>query len=433
MIPLRSVLATAAAAALLGAAPAPALHFPKASPSFTDGTSFLTENEEDARLSGVQFFFAAGLDRQTAAQSGIAALTAASLERTPVDGVAVRDAIAARGGALQYTVDARETRFYLEARPDDLPAMIALFSRALAAPPFTPGTLSASRTELDARISDVEGEGISVGLEMFRRSYYGSGAGLPTLGTQASLAALGSGDVSAFFAANYRKAGFRASGVGRITPAISGAVRALAAGLGSGGSAAISLKVKPIPSNAPRIVARRDVGAPIVVVGFAAPEPASKDFGAMLILEGLLSSAFERSSATTLGQVERSVGAQYLYDGAPASLVVFVNGNRVDPSLALRELLLVSKTLAARPMGAASLRQFKTSAEGTFVTGNVTLVDRSYLLGTLAAQGLGSDPINAALAAVERTTALDVQRVAKKYLQRYIVALVLPRQSSEGT
>jgi len=114
-------------------------------------------------------------------------------------------------------------------------------------------------------------------------------------------------------------------------------------------------------------------------------------------------------------------------------LVVYVNGNRVDPSLALRELLLVSKTLGAQPIGATSLRKLKTSAEGTFVTDNVTLVDRSYLLGALAAGGLGSDPINAALAAIEHTTASDVQRVAKKYLQRYIVALVLPRQSSEGT
>jgi predicted Zn-dependent peptidase len=419
---------------LLGTAPAPPLHFPKATVLAADGAPFLlVENEDSARLAGVQLFFAAGLDRQTAAQSGIAALTADSLERTPVDGVAVRDAIAALGGMLQYTVDARETRFYLEARPDDLPALIGLFARALSAPAFTPATLSASLTELDARIDDVEGNALSVGVEMFRRSYYGSGAGSPTLGTRASLVGLNASDISGFFEANYRKAGFRASGVGRMTPAIADAVRALAVELRGGSVAPVSLKVNPIPANAPRIVARRDVGAPIVVVGFAAPAPASKDFGAMLILEALLSNAFERSSATTLGLVERSVGAQYLYDGAPASLIVYVNGNRVDPSLALRELLLVSKTLAARPMGVSSLRQFKTSAEGAFVTGNVTLLDRSYLLGTLAAQGLGSDPINAALAAIDRTTPSDVQRVAKKYLQRYIVALVLPRQGSEGT
>jgi predicted Zn-dependent peptidase len=60
----------------------------------------------------------------------------------------------------------------------------------------------------------------------------------------------------------------------------------------------------------------------------------------------------------------------------------------------------------------------------------VNLSDRSYLLGTLSSQGLGTDSINAALAALEGTTPADVQRVAKKYLQRYIVALVLPRPSA---
>jgi len=57
------------------------------------------------------------------------------------------------------------------------------------------------------------------------------------------------------------------------------------------------------------------------------------------------------------------------------------------------------------------------------------LADRSYLLGAFSSQGLGSDSINAALTALQNTTAADVRRVARNYLQRYIVALVLPRQS----
>ena len=41
--------------------------------------------------------------------------------------------------------------------------------------------------------------------------------------------------------------------------------------------------------------------------------------------------------------------------------------------------------------------------------------------------------MNAALDALEQTTPADVQRVAKAYLQRYIVALVLPRQLPAGS
>jgi len=199
--------------------------------------------------------------------------------------------------------------------------------------------------------------------------------------------------------------------------------------LPEGPVSAVVERAKTIPAEAPRIVAHRDVGAPWVVVGYAAPSPNSKDFGAMLLLESLLAGAFDRTSTTSLGLVEKSVGAFYLYDSTPASLVVYVNGSETDPSLALREVLVVSRSLSLKPLGPDALKHFKTAAEGEFLTDSVSLSDRSYLLGTFASQGLGTDSINAALAQLENTTAADVQRVAKKYLQRYIVALVLPRQS----
>jgi predicted Zn-dependent peptidase len=148
----------------------------------------------------------------------------------------------------------------------------------------------------------------------------------------------------------------------------------------------------------------------------------------MLVLQSLLSAAFERSSATSESFLERSVGAFYLYDSTPASLVVYVNGSQVDPSLALRELLLVSHSLSTRPLAATPLEHFKAIAEGQFLSDSVNLSDRSYLLGTFSSQGLGDDSINAALGSLQKTTGADVERVAKTYLQRYIVALVLPRQ-----
>jgi predicted Zn-dependent peptidase len=414
---------------LLGAAPP---QFPKAVASDLAPAKFISESDAGARVSAVTIFVTAGLDRQTAATSGVAALTAECVVRTPVDGVPVRDAIASRGGTLQYTVDGNSTHFYIEGRSERLPALVATFARALSSPDVSPATLTPARASLAARINESEGVALSVGIDMFRRSYYGGAAGLPALGTTASLASLASGDVASFYKENYRRGGMTASAVGLIAPALSEALRGLVAGLPAGAPAAIALKPRLIPENAPRIVARRDVAAPMVVVGFGAPAPASKDFGAMLILESLISNSFERTSATTLAFGERSVGAFYLYDGAPASLVIYVNGNRVDPTIAIRELFIVSRALELKPLGADALRHFKSVAEGTFLTESVSLSDRSYLLGTFSNQGLGSDALNAALASLEATTPADLQRVAKRYLQRYIIALVMPRSSPAG-
>jgi len=434
-----AALGLAAAFALAGAAPPQPVSSPVAEQRFPTATltnlgslKLHSESDADASLSGVQIFFSAGLDRQSQAQSGLAALVAECLARTPVDGVALREAIALRGGSVQYTIEPRSTRFYLEARSDDLPAMLGLFARVLGAPDFSAATLVPARAALGARASEIEGDARSVALQMFRRSYYTSGAGLPAFGTSASLATLSGDDLAAFYRTLYRQGGVSASAVGAVTPALAAALRTLGDGLQQGTPASVVSKARAIPENAPRIVAHRDIGAPMVVVGYAAPSPGSRDFGAMLVLQSLLATQFERTSATTLGTVQRSVGAAYLYDGAPASVVVYVNGGRVDPMLAIRELFIVSKTLATKPLTAASLRSFKATAEGAFITDAITLSDRSYFLGTLGAQGLGPDAINAALTSIERTTAADVQRVAKKYLQRYIVALVLPRSASEG-
>jgi predicted Zn-dependent peptidase len=426
----KKLLAVVAGAALLGAAPAPQTRYPTAFATDLGVTKLIAESDADSPISGVQMFVAAGLDREPVNGNGLSALVAECVTRTPVSpgGPSVLDAVAEGGGSLSYTVDGRSVHYYLEARSEHLPALVALFAKALAAPDFSAEAISLARTALAARQTEFEANPLSVGIQMFRRTYYATSAGGPALGTTATLALLSSKDVGAFYAANYKRGAVFSSVVGNFTPALGDALKQLAAGLPDGAAAPVTERSRPIPVSAPRIVAHRDVQAPWVVVGFAAPAPNSRDFGAMLVLQSLLSAAFERNNATSESFLERSVGAFYLYDSTPASLVVYVNGSQVDPSLALRELLLVSHSLSMRPLAAAPLRHFKAIAEGQFLSDSVNLADRSYLLGTFSSQGLGDDSINAALGSLQKTTGTDVERVAKTYLQRYIVALVLPRQ-----
>ncbi len=424
-------LGLAAILGLAGAAPTPSAtsRYPTAFATDLGVTRLIGETDSDAAVSGVQVFVDAGLNRETSTTSGVASLVAECVARTPVAGTKqpLRDAIAGLGGSLTSTVDGRSVHFYLESRSERLANVVALFGKALAAPDFSPATIAAARASLESRIGELEGNALSVGIAMFRRSYYTTAAGDPALGNASTLANLGSKDVTSFYAANYKRGAVTASAVGAIAPALGDALRTLVLALPDGSNPVVVSKTRSIPREAPRIVAHRDINAPWVVVGFAAPAPGSTDFGAMLVLQKLLADAFERDSATTLGFIEKSIGAFYLYDTSPASLVVYVNGTQIDPSLALRQLLVVSRSLSLKPLGAAPLAHFKAAAEGEFLTDSVTLSDRSYLLGTFASQGLGTDSINAALDSLEKTSSADVQRVAKSYLQRYIVALVLPR------
>lgn len=433
---MKTLAALAAAALLLGAAPPPGASppgFPQAVAGSAGAVRVLTESDAGAQLTGLELFVGAGLNRQTAATGGVAALAAECVLRTPVDGVPLRDAIVAGGGSLQYRVEVRSTQFYLEGLAEDAPALTRLLGRALAAPDFSPAAVAAARAQLGARAEDNENNALATGIEMFRRAYYQGAAGLPTFGTRASLANVAAADVAAFFKENYRRGAVSLSAVGQIVPQLAGAEADLVATLPEGAPAPLTPKVAAIPAEPPRIVARRDVGAPVVVVGFAAADPGSQDFGAMLVLEALLSTAFARPTTTSLGLRDRSFGASYSYDAEPANLIFYVNGNRTDPSLAIRALALVAGSLAKRPLAPALLDHYKSIAIGNFLSENVTLSDRAFVLGTFGAAGFGSDPINAALAALRKATPADVQRAAKRYLQHYIVALVLPRQASAGS
>jgi predicted Zn-dependent peptidase len=166
-----------------------------------------------------------------------------------------------------------------------------------------------------------------------------------------------------------------------------------------------------------------------MVLGFAAPEPGSNDFGAMLVIESMLATGLERSGTTSASPDDRAIGALYLDDTKPASFVVFINGAGIDPSVGLREVLIVTHALAARPLSADSLKKLKRRAQGMFLSDSATLVDQSYALGKFVSQGLGNDYFNTAVDAIDAATEHDVQRVAQRYMQKYTAALVLPRES----
>jgi len=425
---LAAVLLGVASAAAAAPAPDQALRFPTPSAVELGPTRLIGEADPGALLSGVAIFVAAGLDRVPASRSGVAALVAECIIRTPVSGVPLRDAVAGRGGSVGYTVDGRSVRYFLEGRSADLPAIVTLLGKALAAPDFSPSNVAAARASLTGRIDQSDADPLAVGIQMFRQAYYAPSVGMPALGTSAALAQLGPPELRAFYAATYERRAVTASAVGSTAPQLAGVLRTLAAGLPDGAVTPGTERANVLSAQAPRIVAHRDISAPWVVLGFAAPSPDSPDFGPMLVLESLVADAFNRNSATALGDIEKAVGAVYLYDAKPAGMVIYVNGTITDPSLALREVLVVSRSLAAKPVTATALSRLKASARGQFLADADTLANRAYLLGTFSAQGLGDDPINAVLAALDRTTPADLQRVAKRYLQRYIVALVLPRE-----
>jgi zinc protease len=427
------IRAVAAAVLAAGLASATAAAEPRVAPVDAGGARAFAQRDPGVPLAGVMLHVRAGLDRQTAAQNGLAALTAETVLRTTVPATATRpaaplaDAVDAAGASITYAVGPQGVRFYLEGTPERLAVVAPLVAAALAAPAFDAATVAAARTSLGERIADEDGDPRLVGRAMLRSAYYRGGAGLPPLGNPGALAALAPADLKAFFESWYLRADAVASAVGRTGDATDTASRLLLTALRAGTARTTALAVRPFGVEPKRIVTHRDLGAPYVVLGFAAPALGERDFPAALVMRALLGSVFERPGATTLPPVLHAVGAIYGYDTAPSQFVLWINGSRIEPELGLTGIDAIAKAAASKPLTAAVLARFKETARGEWALETLTLDERASAIGNAVELGLPAGAADDVGAAIARVTAADVQRVAKKYFRKFDVALVLPR------
>jgi predicted Zn-dependent peptidase len=408
-------------------APAGAANF---SVTRVSGGSIVRQDDPAADLIGTQVRISAGLDRQSADQNGLAALVAQSILQTPADGVPLADSIAGDGGSIAYDVDPHDVRFYLEGLPGSYDSMLARFHAALAHPDFSAPALTRARAALGARIERTQQFPLTVGLQMLNRTFYtDSNAGMPPLGLPQTIAGFVTADAQAFFSAHYLRGGAVVSAAGKLSGIAPSSLETLLGALGPGTSLPVNVSLKQLPSNTRQLIARRDIPVPWLVAQYKAPDLQSRDFGPMLVLtsflERTLSDVAGVPTLSTPSSSERGVGATYNFDTQPANVVVYVDGGG-NPTQVFATALTIVNVLGHAKL-AGDLTDMKTFAIGRFLDQSVTLRDRAWLAGTFVGRRLGPDYSAQAIAAIEKTTASDLQRVAVRYLGFPNIALVLPR------
>jgi zinc protease len=434
------VIRTILAGALAASVAAPSAASAAAATTVIDlgGSRGYVQSDAGTPLAALQLFVNAGLGRETDAQNGLAALVAELILRSPVPStraaqpVPLADAITAHGGSLSYSVSSGYVRFNVQAAPETLPAIAPLLARVLAAPSYDPATLAAARTALTARIANDEQDPRLVGLGMLKASYYRDGSALPALGTPASLIGLTAADARAFHDRWYVRSNAYIAAVGRTGETSAAASRALIAALPSAQAPAATAPVtRPFGSEPRRLLTHRDVLSPYVVLGFAAPSLGDRDFAATLVVRSFLADVFVRPSATTRPVALRGVGTVYGYDVAPAQFALWLNGALIDPSTGLGAVSALVKATGDKPLPPNILNRYKESARGEWQLESLSLEDRAWSIGNAVSQGLDPDTASTIGAEIGKVTAADVQRVAKRYFQKFDVALILPR-SGQG-
>lgn len=427
LVTLLALLTASVRAASLG----PRFAAPKLSTYLS--AKIVEQNDAASALTGLHLFLRAGLDRQTPAQSGIAALVAECLLRSAPSpgGDSLRSRVAALGGSISYEVDGQYVRFYLEGTTPSFRASLSALQAALRHPDLGAQTLNAARAVLNEKSTESQKIPLTVGLEILNATLFSdSNAGLPQFGSAATLASVSSADAQSFYSAYYRREGAVISAVGNLTGLHSEDFASLVEALPAGSSHPVSAKLVPLSGSSHRVVARRDIGVPWIVAGFRAPPPQSRDFGAMLLLASVVDNMLENRGITTRPMTERSFGALYNFDQSPATFVIYANGATGDPSKTLATVFSVLTVFSHSPLNKQALERTKAIAAGSFANAAVTLEDRSWLAANFVTQGLRPDYLRRALEAIAKTSAADVQRVGTHYLQNPTLAYVLPRDSN---
>jgi predicted Zn-dependent peptidase len=407
--------ASIAAAAAASSASAPLTPYVQAIPS--------------AQLTVMQVVVAAGTARETPAQNGLAALSAQAILHTKIDGTPLVQRVAAMGGSISYEIAPDAVRFTVEALPAAVPAIMHDLTTAFLNPDVSRSAIASARVALGRRIDQAEADPVNVGLEMLSGSYYEGSAALPAYGTRTAIAELLPDDVAAFIAEHYVRGNTFVTAVGDVDPSTTQAARTALDQLPSGGGPAASLAFAPPSAPGKEIVAKRDIGVPVILLGFAAPAVGDTDFASMLVLSAMLQDIGRPNAVALLSGAGPSLTVAYRYDVKPAMLTVVLNGGLVNPAAGITAVGAATQRAAGQPLDTAALERFRAQARGQWLLGTATLSDRAWLLGTAVAAGSDATPDSIA-AAIDRVTASDVQRVAKAFLQHYTEAVVLPRTTS---
>ncbi len=384
-----------------------------------NGVTVVAQPDASAALAGTMLFVRAGLDRQTFAQNGLAALTAETVLQTHVAGGAtLREAIVAAGGTIGYSVDPQSVHFYIEGLGPDEDGLLHLFTTALRAPDFSPATVARARA---AVLAEIDGRSpLGIGLQMLD--------GAPSGGTSVSLAQLVPDDVRAFYARTYRIGGAIVSAAGALGP--DAAYPTLADALAPGSSQPIVQKLPVVTGTSHQLIARRSIDVPWLVARYRAPDYDSKDFGTMLVLASFvdrtLAQVAQLPTLISRTSADSAIGSIYAFDRPSADLTIYLYGGLGDPSQAFSTALAVFKAMGAAPVG-GSLDDYKADARGRFARDISTIQDRAWIGAVFASKGGSGEYLDRTFAAIDAVTPADMRRVAGLYLGDPTVALVLPR------
>ncbi len=257
--------------------------------------------------------------------------------------------------------------------------------------------------------------------------------GLPEYGTPASLQNLTNDRLRELYAAKFRSARLIVAATGDIdSPAIRARLESLPATVQP--QAPPPFFKPPDASKQPALVVREfPTPTAWVFITYPLPKAMPADAPALRILAAALGDAARaRLPARLLNHnmiddpnAALTVAAQFVPRRYAGELVLFAQTGPQGVEAVKNAILDEIRKLRAAPLSPSELQNAKNYLRGAWAVERDDLRDRAFQ--TALAPALGAPADTTWPARVAATSAGEVQRVAKKYLSAYAVALVMPQ------
>jgi zinc protease len=402
-----------------------------------NGLTLLVVEKPGAPVVSVTLLVNQGATSDPPGKSGLAFLTAHLLAEgtRQRSGDQIVERIAALGGEFVEEVSADFTTLDWPFLKEDLTSALEVLADIVQYPVFPQAAFDQAR---NARLAEREAEKQETPEALVLRHFFGRGPyGLPLSGDVTSLKQIVREDVIRFYRQAYRPEETVLTAAGDVTLEEIAALVKKDFGDWSAAEkttdASLSLSIRQEPA---ALVINRPLVQASVYLTFVSPPAASPDILALSLLSHLLAGSAESRLGQKLREQKgwtygvRSEVEAWRQTGL-FSLTMSVPYEVVLPALeeAVRELVRVRTILVPEE----ELQRAKQEFPARFYFETESVRDISHFLAVHEAFTRGQEPPDHALAALQRVTAEEVQKVARRYLdpQKAVVTVVGDRQALE--
>lgn len=338
-------------------------------------------------------------------------------------------AIEAQGGVASADSGPDTSNFSMQLRPKSLPLALSILSDLMSQKQMDPARFDEIKKNTLAEIKNSENESFQALYGIFLQEFYTFHPyRVPVTGMLSSVMTMDEEDLLKYYQAYYHPNNMVLAIVGNVdTEHALSLVNRYFSRLKSKTIQSQSIYYQPILDDNKTIQLGDNGSIAWLFMGFSAPELKSDDYESMQLINSVLGSSIGSRLWVSIREnrgLSYDLGSQYSVREGPSHFIIYVTTSPKNLNASKGELLKQVNEMRNSPMSDDELAIAKRRLIGHFIMGLETNSEQAQFLAWSEITGKGMAFDKTYISEIRAITPQDVQRVARKYLENYILIAV---------